>query len=64
MCRNGKIQFGADYQSVVAKWEQQTGNKVESDSIKARLHRKQQEVKKQENNRQSHHKKDRGDKSL
>ena len=40
---------------VVKKWEQQTGNKVESDSIQARLQRKQQEVKEQENNRQSHH---------
>lgn len=34
-----------DYQSAVAKWEQQTGNKAESDSMKARLQRKQQEVK-------------------
>ena len=45
----------ADYQSSVVKWEQQTGNKVESDSIQARLQRKQREVKEQENNRQSHH---------
>ena len=45
----------ADYQSAVAKWEQQTGNKVESDSMRARLQRKQQEVKERENNRQSHH---------
>lgn len=44
-----------DYQSAVAKWEQQTGNKAEPDSLKARLQRKQQEVKKRENNRQSHH---------
>ena len=50
-----------DYQSEVAKWEQQTGNKVESDSMKARLQRKQKEVQERENNRQSHHhKKDRG----
>ena len=45
----------ADYQSAVAKWEQQTGNKAESDSLKTRLQRKQQEVKERENNRQSHH---------
>lgn len=32
-----------DYKSAVAKWEQQTGNKAELDSIKARLQRKQQE---------------------
>lgn len=50
-----------DYQSAVAKWEQQTGNKAESDSMKARLQRKQQEVQERENSRQSHqHKKDRG----
>ena len=45
----------ADYQSAVAKWEQQTGNKAEADSLKARLQRKQLEVKERENNRQSHH---------
>lgn len=45
----------ADYQSAVAKWEQQTGNKVEPDSLKAKLQRKTQEVKERENNRQSHH---------
>ena len=51
----------ADYQSAVAKWEQQTGNKAEADSMKARLQRKQQEVKERENSRQSHkHKNDRG----
>ena len=51
----------ADYQSAVTKWEQQTGNKAESDSMKARLQRKQQEVQERENSRQSHqHKKDRG----
>ena len=45
----------SDYQSAVARWEQQTGNKAESGSLKARLQRKQQEVKEQENNRQSHY---------
>ncbi|MGN1185278.1 MAG: MobA/MobL family protein [Oliverpabstia sp.] len=50
-----------DYKSAVAKWEQQTGNKAESDSIKARLQRKQQEVKEHENNRKSYHRRnDRG----
>ena len=50
-----------DYQSAVARWEQQTGNKAGSDSLKAKLQRKTQEVKERENNRQSHqHKKDRG----
>ena len=50
-----------DYQSAVAKWEQQTGNKAESDSMKVRLQRKQQEVQERENSRQSHqNKKDRG----
>ena len=44
-----------DYQSVIAKWEQQTGNKAEPDSLKAKLQRKTQEVKERENNRQSHH---------
>ncbi len=32
-------------------WEQQTGNKAEADSLKARLQRKTQEVKDRENNR-------------
>ncbi|MBP3542665.1 MAG: hypothetical protein J6J86_00395 [Lachnospiraceae bacterium] len=51
----------ADYQSTVAKWEQQTGNKAESDSMKARLQRKLQEVQGWENNRQSlHYRSDRG----
>lgn len=45
----------ADYQSAVARWKQQTGNKAESDSMKARLKRKQQEVQEWENNRQSYH---------
>ena len=35
--------------------EQQTGNKAEPDSLKAKLQRKTQEVKERENNRQSHH---------
>ena len=52
--RASKAEY-SDYQSAVAKWEQQTGNKAESDSLKARLQRKQQEVKGRENNRQSHH---------
>ena len=51
----------ADYQSAVAEGEKLTGNKAEADSMKARLQRKQQEVKERENNRQNHqHKKDRG----
>lgn len=55
------IDLMPDYQSAVAKWEQQTGNKAESDSMKARLQRKQQEVQERENSRQSHqHKNDRG----
>ena len=50
-----------DYQSVVARWEQQAGNKVEPDSLKAKLQRKTQEVKERENNRQSHYyREDRG----
>lgn len=44
-----------DYQSAVAKWEQQTGNKAEPDSLKAKLQRKTQEVKERENNRQSYY---------
>ena len=55
-----KVEY-ADYQSAVAKWEQQTGNKAEPDSMKARLQRKQQEVQERENSKQSHqHKNDRG----
>ena len=50
-----------DYQSAVARWEQQAGNKAESDSLKARLQRRAQEVKERENNRQSqHYRSDRG----
>ena len=45
----------SDYQSAVARWEQQTGNEAESDSFRTRLQRKQMEVKERENNRQSHH---------
>ena len=45
----------SDYQSAVARWEQQTGNKVESDGFRARLQQKQMEVKERENNRQSHY---------
>ena len=45
----------ADYQSAVAKWEQQTVNKAETDSLKTKLQRKKQEVRERENNRQSHH---------
>lgn len=44
-----------DYQSAVARWEQQTGNKAESDSFRARLQQKQMEVKEREDNRQSHY---------
>ena len=52
--RASKAEY-SDYQSAVAKWEQQTGNKAEPDSLKAKLQRKTQEVREQENNRQSHH---------
>lgn len=51
--RASKAEY-SDYQSAVAKWEQQTGNKVD-DSFRAKLQQKQQEVKERENNRQSHH---------
>lgn len=58
--RASKAEYN-DYQSAVARWKQQTGNKAESDSLKAKLQRKQQEVKERENNRQSHYyRKDRG----
>ena len=57
--RASEVEY-SDYQSAVAKWEQQTGNKAEPDSLKAKLQRKTQEVKERENNRQSHqHKMDR-----
>ena len=49
-----KAEYG-DYQLAVAKWEKQTGNKAEPDSLKVKLQRKTQEVKERENNRQSHH---------
>ena len=42
--RASKAEYN-DYQSAVARWKQQTGNKAESDSLKAKLQRKQQEVK-------------------
>ena len=59
--RDSKAEY-TDYQSAVARWEQQTGNKVEPDSLKAKLQRKTQEVKERENNRQSYHyRTDRGD---
>ena len=58
--RASKAEY-SDYQSAVAKWEQQTGNKAESDSFRARLQQKQMEVKERENNRQSqHYRSDRG----
>lgn len=49
-----KVEY-SEYQSAVAKWEQQTGNKAESDSFRKRLQQKQQEVKEREHNRQSYH---------
>jgi len=52
--RTSKAEY-TDYQSAVAKWEQQTGNKAEPDSLKAKLQRKTQEVREREYNRQSHH---------
>ena len=52
--RASKAEY-TDYQSAVAEWEQQTGNKAGPDSLKAKLQRKTQEVKERENNRQSHH---------
>lgn len=55
--RASKAEYN-DYKSAVAKWEQQTGNKAEEDSLKARLHKKQREVKERENNRQSYHRRD------
>ena len=52
--RASKAEY-TDYQLAVAEWEQQTGNKAEPDSLKAKLQRKTQEVRERENNRQSHH---------
>ena len=52
--RASKAEY-SDYQSAVAKWEQQTGNKVEPDSFRARLQQKQLEVRERENNRQGYH---------
>ena len=61
-CSASKAEY-SDYQSAVAKWQQQTGNKAEPDSLKAKLQRKTQEVRERENNRQSHHyRSDRGGK--
>lgn len=58
--RASKAEYN-DYQSAVARWEQQTGNRAETDSMKTRLQKKQQEVKERENNRQSHYyRRDRG----
>ena len=51
-----KAEYG-DYQLAVAKWEQQTGNKAEPDSLKAKLQRKQQEVKELNKLRNKHQKK-------
>lgn len=47
-----KAESDGDYQLAVAKWEKQTGNKAEPDSLKVKLQRKTQEVKERENNRQ------------
>lgn len=52
--RASKAEYN-DYQSAVARWEQQIGNRAETDSMKTRLQKKQQEVKERENNRQSHY---------
>ena len=52
--RASKAEY-SDYQSAVVKWEQQTGNKTESDSLKAKLQRKRQEAK--ELNRHNKHQK-------
>lgn len=52
--RASKAEY-SDYQLAVSRWEQQIGNKAESDSIRSRLQQKQQEVKERENNRQSHY---------
>ena len=52
--RASKAEY-SDYQSAVTRWEQKTGNKVESDSFRARLQQKKQEVRERENKRQSHY---------
>ena len=58
--RASKVEY-SDYQLAVAKWEQQTGNKAESDSFKAKLKQMQQEVKERESDRESRlHKMNRG----
>lgn len=48
--RASKAEY-CEYQSAVARREQQTGNKAESDSFRARLQQKQMEIKERENNR-------------
>lgn len=53
--RASKAEY-TDYQSAVAK-SQQNGSKAEPDSLKARLQKKQQEVKNREKSRQSHQQK-------
>lgn len=40
----------ADYQSTVARWEQQTGNKVD-DSFRTKLQQMQKQIKKEEQNK-------------
>lgn len=58
-----RAEYG-DYRKAIAKWEEQPGNKAESDSIKAKLQRKTQKVKERENSRQNHHyRSDRGGRS-
>lgn len=49
--RASKAEY-SDYQSAVARWEQKTGNKAESDSLKVRLQNKQKEVRERESNKQ------------
>ena len=46
------------YQKAVAEWKGQTGDKVEPDSIRARLEQKRQEVQKRENNKRGCYYKD------
>ena len=54
-----KAEYG-DYRKAVAKWEQQTGEKVD-DSFKAKLQQKQQQVKEQNRHTENHKKNDRGE---
>ncbi|MBR4027171.1 MAG: hypothetical protein IKJ01_06390, partial [Lachnospiraceae bacterium] len=44
----------SEYQVAVAKWEEQTGRKVEDDSVKTRLQKKYQEVRSVEKQRQGY----------